>query len=98
MLFEGLKVNIKQLDGIAICDKESSPPVIWYFPEEALPDNLTERFMTLFQTKSKWRQDEIFPYIETVTTSSQNVGSLLTKFARVHTENGIKYYSAKHSK
>jgi len=94
----GLKVDLNQLKGIAVTDVGSSPQVIWYFPEEELPDTIQDRFAVLFQTKSKWKQEEIMPYVVNVAVSVQNASLLLTKHSRVHTVQGIKYYSSKHAK
>ena len=89
-------MDLIQLEGVAITDLEKS--VIWYFSESMLPETVSDRFAVLFETKSKWRQDEIMPYIMDLVVSPQMAGSLLTKYSSVHTANRIKYYSAKHSK
>ena len=94
----GLEVNLSQLEGVAVKDMESAPPSIWYFPEEALPESLPERIGVLFETKSKWSQDDIMPYIQNVSVSAQSATTLLTKYSRVHTVRGVKYYSSKHTK
>jgi len=94
----GLVVQLKQLEGLAVCDTESEPAVIWSLPEESLPDTIQDRFAVLFEAKPKWTHDEIVPFIKSLAFSAQSVGVLLTKHARVHTANNRKYYCAKHSK
>lgn len=89
---------MSQLSGVAVYDQESSPPVIWHFPEYNLPEVFTERLTLLFETKPRWKLDEISPYIEIFAPPMQNVGNLLTKYARSSTVNGTKYYTAKHGK
>lgn len=97
LLYAGLRVNVKQLEGTAVTNSHVTPPVIWYFPEHNLPDVVTDRFAVLFEAKPKWRLEEITPFLQNL-PSCQSAGVLLTKFARVNTLNGVKYYSSKHSK
>lgn len=98
LFFSGLKVNLNQLQGIAVFDEESFPSVIWHFPEHNLPESFTDRLRLLFETKKRWKLDEISPFIELFAPPSQNVGNLLTKYARSTTVGGVKYYSSKHGK
>ncbi|CAL8102233.1 unnamed protein product [Orchesella dallaii] len=95
---EGLIVGLNQLNGIAVCDEECSPPVIWHYPEYNLPETFTDRLGLLFETKVRWKLTEISPFIEVFSPPSQNVGNLLTKYARSTTVNGVKYYFSKHGK
>jgi hypothetical protein len=60
----GLKTNLNQLCGVAIVDKSASPPTIWYFPEQDLPDDVHERLHRLFQQRPAWPLDDIIPYME----------------------------------
>jgi len=89
---------MKQLEGIAVTNLQTSPACIWHFPEYNLPENTTDRFAVLFETKPKWKLEEITPFLQNISSTSHSVGILLTKFARVANTNGIKYYSSKHSK
>lgn len=59
-----MKTEVKYLAGIALMDKDSKPAVIWHFPETKLPEEISERFRVLFQTREKWTLEEIYPYIE----------------------------------
>ncbi|ODN04174.1 Sister chromatid cohesion protein DCC1 [Orchesella cincta] len=95
---EGLKVSPNQLSGIAVYDEDCSPPVIWHFPEDNLPETFTDRLALLFETKARWKLNEISPFTEVFSPPSQNVGNLLTKYARSTTVNGVKYYFSKHGK
>lgn len=68
-----MKVDVKGLfltcqtsllfQGIALIDRNCMPEVIWYFPVEDLPEDVGERFNTLFKTREKWSLAEISPYI-----------------------------------
>ncbi|XP_011690982.1 PREDICTED: sister chromatid cohesion protein DCC1 [Wasmannia auropunctata] len=67
-------------------------------PEADLPNNIHDRLNELFEIKAKWTVEEITPYITCFTKGAMNVNALLTKYARCSTNNGIKYYGAKHGK
>ncbi|KAF2879677.1 hypothetical protein ILUMI_26483 [Ignelater luminosus] len=95
---EGMKPEIEMLNGLAIIDKTTIPHVIRAFPEENLPENIMDRFKVLFDVKEKWTVPEIAPYIQQLTTDKADVNTLLAKYARASTVNGVKYYSAKHAK
>lgn len=95
---EGMVAEESMLAGVALIDRDSTPPVIWGFSEANLPEDINERFKLLFQTKAKWTVDQISPYIQCFTTDKLNVNGLLTKHARASTVNGVRFYSAKHSK
>jgi len=49
--------------GLAIAKPESQPPVIRFFPEYDLPEDVPQRFMALFAMKPKWTLEEITPYL-----------------------------------
>lgn len=55
--------NISPFQGIALIDRNCMPGVIWYFPVEDLPEDVGERFNTLFKTREKWSLAEISPYV-----------------------------------
>ncbi|KPJ19707.1 Sister chromatid cohesion protein DCC1 [Papilio machaon] len=95
---EGMITDESLLSGIAIVDKNTTPQVVWGFSENDLPDDINERFKTLFRTKAKWTVDEISPYIESYATEKLNVNALLTKYARASTQDGVRVFSAKHMK
>ncbi|BES87216.1 Sister chromatid cohesion protein [Nesidiocoris tenuis] len=94
----GLETNLKQLDGLALHDTKTNPPVIWYFPESKLSEDIAERIAQLFAERRQWTFDEIEPYIAPLTTEKQTVNALLTKHARSSNIGGQKLYSARHGK
>ena len=90
---ENFKVEIKQLEGLALVDQEQ----IRFFPESKLPINIQERLVVLFDTKEKWTLDEITPFVINLTTQKLNVKALLTKYARASRVNGVQLFSSKHN-
>merc|ERR1719215_5202 len=62
---EPFKVDIKQLEGLALVDKGQ----IRWFPESKLPPVIQERLVVLFDTKEKWTLDEITPFVTNLTTA-----------------------------
>lgn len=61
---EGMVTDDAMLAGIAIIDRTVSPHDIRAFSEDSLPEDITERFKVLFETKDKWTVPEIAPYIK----------------------------------
>ena len=86
------KVDLKQLEGLAVLDKDQ----IRYFPEAKLPTTVQERLSVLFDTKEKWRLDEITPFVINLTTPKLNVKGLLTKYARGSKVKDVQLFSSKH--
>ncbi|XP_051161356.1 sister chromatid cohesion protein DCC1 [Leptopilina boulardi] len=97
---EGMKSQEKYLYGIAIIkwNSEKNRKEVVSFPESNLPDNIEKRFEELFKIKDKWTIEEITPYIINLATEKLNVNALLTKYGRMSTKNGIRFYSSKHGK
>ncbi|CAG9824485.1 unnamed protein product [Phaedon cochleariae] len=95
---EGMICDEEMLYGLAVIDKTSDPNIIFAFDETSLPENINERFKTLFQVKTKWSVPEITPYIKQLATVKLDVNALLAKHARASKVDGIKYYSSKHGK
>ncbi|KFM81496.1 Sister chromatid cohesion protein DCC1, partial [Stegodyphus mimosarum] len=92
---EGMKCDLRQLRGIALADRISTPEVIFYFPSYDLPENIKERFEKLFKIKEKWAYEEIYPYLEDLASAKNDVKSLLIKYTRESTKDGKKFYSSK---
>ncbi|KAL7645339.1 UNVERIFIED_CONTAM: hypothetical protein RMT77_003725 [Armadillidium vulgare] len=94
---QGVITDLSQLKGVALVDKDSSPPVIWHFPVSYLPLDIGEAVTVLFETRSKWALEDIAPYLREFTSPKASVVSVLSKYARASTVNGIKYFTSKHS-
>ena len=86
--------SLDQLKGIALVEKNT----VKNFPEWKLPEGVNERLEALFSVRSLWTADELAPYVESLTTPKLNVNALLTKYARASNLNGVKHFSAKHSR
>ncbi|XP_076064457.1 sister chromatid cohesion protein DCC1 isoform X2 [Oratosquilla oratoria] len=95
---EGMTTNLSQLGGLALVDRLCTPEVICYFPAYDLPEDIQERFSFLFDAREKWTMDEIKYYVEDLAGDKVPVSAILTKYARASNQNGIKYFSAKHSR
>ncbi|CAG9799625.1 unnamed protein product [Chironomus riparius] len=93
---EGMKMDESYLHGIGVIDRESQIPSIKGLFEGNLPLNLQNRLTCLFKAKEKWTVQQITPYLELFTTPKMQVSTLLTKYTRSVSENGIRYYQAKH--
>ncbi|XP_022175056.1 sister chromatid cohesion protein DCC1 [Myzus persicae] len=94
---EGMTTNLKQLDGTVLVDQSSHPQTIAYFNEQDLPDNIRERFQLLFQIRKKWTLNEIQPFLEKLATDKLNVNSLLAKYTRATTVDGVRFYCSRYS-
>ncbi|KAL3219970.1 hypothetical protein MRX96_005718 [Rhipicephalus microplus] len=93
---EGVQTNIKQLEGLALTDRTSTPHCIYLFDKWDLPDDANERFDTLFRTKERWTLDEIKPYIEDLCVGQKgDANSLLMKHARAAMKDGLRTYTSK---
>ncbi len=95
---EGIEPELSHLNGLAFVDRVKTPHTIKYFPEADLVENVQGRLRILFGVREKWTLEELEPYIEKLTTPKLNVNALVTKYARVSRENGVKYFSSKHGK
>lgn len=93
---EGMEIDESQLKGLAIIDDSTNPKSIKSLLEENLSENLFDRLRVLFKTKTKWKLEEIEPYIEYFTTPQLGTTAILAKYARSLTENGVRLYVSKH--
>jgi len=95
---EGLSTSLSQLEGIALVDRSSSPEAIEHYPVYSLPEDLNLRFECLFEKRDKWTLEEIRPFVQDLATEKLPVNNILAKHARASTQNGIKYFTGKHSR
>ncbi|KAF9534246.1 sister chromatid cohesion protein Dcc1 [Crepidotus variabilis] len=66
-----------------------------YFPAFALPVDPAARFSELFLTHSKWKTDEITPFLSDIAVNSKERDKLLLKYCRAVTDAGVVRYSAR---
>ena len=63
-----------------------------YFPASDLPADPAARFSDLFLTRSKWRGEEIIPFLSDIAVNSKERDKLLLKYCRTVTEpHGLRY-------
>ena len=90
----GMQTKPSQLLTMSIKDMSSSPPSIWYFPEERLDSQPYERLVQLFLEKERWTEDEINPFLSSLETSKVSINSILLRFTRSSLDpSGIKMFS-----
>uniref|UniRef100_V5I0E0 Sister chromatid cohesion protein DCC1 n=1 Tax=Ixodes ricinus TaxID=34613 RepID=V5I0E0_IXORI len=94
---EGLRTDMRQLEGLALTDSGTIPESIHLFDKWDLPEDATERFDHLFRAKKRWTLNEIRPYIRDLCVAGQkaDVNALLMKHARAAMRNGARTYTAK---
>ncbi|KAJ6641389.1 Sister chromatid cohesion protein DCC1 [Pseudolycoriella hygida] len=93
---EGMTTDEKYLRGIGIIDKDSNPPCVRALCETNLSTKIMDRLKVLFKTKTRWTLEEIEPYIEYFSTPQLSTSSLMSKYARAITDNGVRLYVTKH--
>lgn len=93
---DGMQMQERYLDGIAVIDHDSQAPNIRGLFEENLPMDLSDRLRHLFKTKERWTLQQIAPYVELFTTPQLPVTALLAKNVRSVVIDGTRFYVAKH--
>jgi sister chromatid cohesion protein DCC1 len=66
-----------------------------YFPRSSLPVDAPARFADLFLTRSRWKEDEITPFLSDIAVDSKARDKLLLKFARSTTDSEGTWYTAR---
>ncbi|XP_045552635.1 sister chromatid cohesion protein DCC1-like [Salmo salar] len=92
---EGMGTRLDQLKSLALVDRSSKPETISLLRVEDLPEDTLERFTHLFTMREKWTEEDITPYIQDLCGEKQTSGALLTKYARLSTQNGIKVFNSR---
>ncbi|XP_055780531.1 sister chromatid cohesion protein DCC1-like [Salvelinus fontinalis] len=92
---EGMGTRLDQLKSLALVDHSSKPETIFLLRVEDLPEDTLERFTHLFTMREKWTEEDITPYIQDLCGEKQTTGALLTKYARLSTQNGIKVFNSR---
>uniref|UniRef100_A0A8C7KYL3 Sister chromatid cohesion protein DCC1 n=2 Tax=Oncorhynchus kisutch TaxID=8019 RepID=A0A8C7KYL3_ONCKI len=92
---EGMGTRLDQLKSLALVDRSSKPETISLLRVEDLPEDTLERFTQLFTMRQKWTEEDITPYIQDLCGEKQTTGALLTKYARLSTQNGMKVFNSR---
>lgn len=63
-----------------------------YFPASMLPMDPAARFSDLFLTRSKWKVEDLSPFLSDIAVNSKERDKLLLKYCRAVTDSqGIRY-------
>ncbi|THH00140.1 hypothetical protein EW026_g2332 [Hermanssonia centrifuga] len=96
--FESI-VDLKLLSGNYLTSPSpfTNPPVLMlaYFPASALPPDPGARFADLFLTRSRWKADDITPFLADIVVDNKERDKLLLKFARAITDSEGVWYTAR---
>ncbi|XP_064872052.1 sister chromatid cohesion protein DCC1 isoform X2 [Oncorhynchus nerka] len=92
---DGMGTRLDQLKSLALVDRSSKPETISLLRVEDLPEDTLERFTHLFTIRQKWTEEDITPYIQDLCGEKQTTGALLTKYARLSTQNGMKVFNSR---
>ncbi|KAF9648550.1 hypothetical protein BDM02DRAFT_3155665 [Thelephora ganbajun] len=76
---------------------QSHPPSnqLTYFPSSELPLEPLARFSDLFLTRSRWKAEEIAPFLDDIAIDRKERDKLLLKYARALTTPGGTYYTSR---
>ncbi|KAI0915788.1 hypothetical protein AcW1_003710 [Taiwanofungus camphoratus] len=75
--------------------KEPPTTVLTYFPSSQLPIDPAARFTDLFLTRSRWRANEIAPFLADICIDTKERDKFLLKFARAVTDTEGVWYTAR---
>ncbi|KAJ7590906.1 sister chromatid cohesion protein Dcc1 [Mycena floridula] len=73
----------------------SEAETLVYFPVSSLPVDPGARFSDLFLTRTKWRHEDITPFLADIAVNSKERDKLLLKFARATTSPQGVFYTAR---
>jgi sister chromatid cohesion protein DCC1 len=69
--------------------------LLTYFPRSSLPIDAPARFADLFITRSRWKADEIIPFLSDIAVDSKARDKMLLKFARATIDPQGTWYTAR---
>jgi len=87
-------VSLSLLSGNYLVSPSDSE-LLSYFPASSLPIDAAPRFADLFLTRSKWKAEDISPFLTDVAIDSKERDKLLLKFARATTDARGIWYTAR---
>ena len=73
----------------------SDADLLSFFPASALPVDAAHRFVDLFLTRSRWKADDISPFLADIAIDSKERDKLLLKYARATTDAQGIWYTAR---
>jgi len=66
-----------------------------YFPSSELPVDPAQRFADLFLTRSRWRRDDIAPFLQEIAINSKERDKLLLKYCRTISDTQGAWYTSR---
>ncbi|KIK68058.1 hypothetical protein GYMLUDRAFT_36879 [Collybiopsis luxurians FD-317 M1] len=69
--------------------------VVKYFPVSSLPVDPAQRFADLFLTRSRWKNEDIVPFLSDIAVDSKERDKMLLKYARATTDAQGVWYTAR---
>ncbi|TFK75832.1 hypothetical protein BDN72DRAFT_831276 [Pluteus cervinus] len=70
-------------------------PTLSYFPRSSLPVDPSARFRDLFLTRTRWKVEDITPFLSDIAVDTKERDKLLLKYARGVTDAGGLWYTAR---
>ncbi|KAG7449115.1 uncharacterized protein BT62DRAFT_979176 [Guyanagaster necrorhizus] len=91
--FESL-VSVELLSGNYLT-APSRNDLFRYFPSSALPVEPAPRFADLFLSRSRWKAEDIEPFLADIAINSKERDKLLLKYARSINDSGTVWYTSR---
>jgi sister chromatid cohesion protein DCC1 len=79
------------MSGTSSLDEEK----IRYYPRSALPLDAAARFGALFSIHTRWKAEDIEPFLSDIAMDSKERDKLLLKYGRALADSGTVWYTAK---
>lgn len=76
-------------------DHYSEDETVKYFPVSSLPADPAQRFSDLFLTRSKWKNEDIIPFLSDIAVNAKERDKMLLKYARATTDAQGIWYTAR---
>ena len=74
---------------------DTAEPLLSYFPASELPSDPAGLFADLFLTRTRWKADEISPFLSDIVVDNKERDKLLLKYARAVTDSQGIWYTAR---
>jgi len=97
MLFVFHKTHIHShyLQGSYLVSVLDNTDHLTYFPSSELPVDPAQRFADLFLTRSRWRRDDIAPFLQEIAMNSKERDKLLLKYCRTIPDTQGAWYTSR---
>ncbi|KAI9461279.1 sister chromatid cohesion protein Dcc1 [Lactarius psammicola] len=89
--------SLQLLTGNYLCAASPfrSSTMLSYFPRAELPVDPAARFSDLFLTRSRWKADDIEPYLSDIAVDRKDLDKLLLRYARALTDKDGLWYTVR---